>query len=134
MFKMTSQLTLCGENITDEEMLEKTFSTFHASNLLLQQQYRERGFKKYCDLISCLLVAEQNNELLMKNHESRPTGSTPLSEANVVAHNQNRGRGRGSDRRRGRRHGCGHGQGLDVDLKDQNDTTHLDASDFLTNE
>ncbi|GKC23814.1 hypothetical protein Tco_1025964, partial [Tanacetum coccineum] len=72
--------------------------------------YRERGFKKYCDLIFCLLVAEQNNELLMKNHESRPTGSAPLSEANVVAHNQNGGRGRGSDRRRGRRHGCGHGR------------------------
>ncbi|GKA85616.1 hypothetical protein Tco_0807270, partial [Tanacetum coccineum] len=88
------------KKITDEEMLEKTFSTFHASNLLLQQQYRERGFKKYCDLISCLLVAEQNNELLMKNNESRPTGSAPLSEANIVVYNQSggRGRGRGSDR------------------------------------
>ncbi|GJX90426.1 hypothetical protein Tco_0343752 [Tanacetum coccineum] len=185
--------------ITDEEMLEKTFSTFHASNLLLQQQNRERGFKKFCDLISCLLVAEQNNKLLMKNHESRPTGSALLSEANVVTYNQSGGRGRGLDR------GSGHGQwrgfgrakgaiehgcyrcgsvnhwarvfrtpkhlvelyqrsqknkekrvevnfayqdvkidnfdidsfgigSLDVDPKDQNDTTHLDVSDFLTNE
>ncbi|KAJ0428610.1 hypothetical protein HanHA300_Chr17g0648031 [Helianthus annuus] len=72
MFRITSQLILCGENITDKEMLEKTFSTFHASNIVLQQQYRERGFTKYSDLISCLLVAEQNNELLMKNHETRP--------------------------------------------------------------
>ncbi|GJZ49406.1 hypothetical protein Tco_0603596, partial [Tanacetum coccineum] len=86
------------KKITDEEMLEKTFSTFHASNLLLQQQYRERGFKKYCDLNSCLLVAEQNNELLMTNHESRPTGSASLFEANVVTYNQSGGRGRGSDR------------------------------------
>ncbi|GKF46138.1 hypothetical protein Tco_0135940, partial [Tanacetum coccineum] len=107
MFKIISQLTLYGEKITDEEMLEKTFSTFHASNLLLQQQYRERGFKKYCDLISCLLVAEQNNELLMKNHESRPTGSAPLSEANMVAYNQigGRGRSRGLDRGRGQGRG-----------------------------
>ena len=58
-------------------MLEKTFSTFHASNVLLQQQYHEKGFKKYSKLISCLLVAEQNNELLMKNHETRPSGSNP---------------------------------------------------------
>ncbi|XP_027912621.1 uncharacterized protein LOC114172223 [Vigna unguiculata] len=42
MFRITSQLTLCGERITDEDMLEKTFSTFHATNLLLQQQYREK--------------------------------------------------------------------------------------------
>ena len=47
MFRISSQLKLCGEKVTDEDMLEKTFSTFHASNLLLQQQYREKGFKKY---------------------------------------------------------------------------------------
>ncbi len=40
LFKITSQLELCGEKITDKDKLEKTFSTFHASNLLLQQQYR----------------------------------------------------------------------------------------------
>ncbi|GKA60776.1 hypothetical protein Tco_0760183 [Tanacetum coccineum] len=99
------------QKITDEEMLEKTFSIFHASNLLLQQQYHERGFRKYCDLISCLLVAEKNNELLMKNHESRPTGSAPLSEANVVTYNQNGGRGHGSDRGRGHGRGRGRGRG-----------------------
>jgi hypothetical protein len=46
MFRITSELKLYGENITDEDMLEKIFSTFYASNLLLQQQYRERDFKK----------------------------------------------------------------------------------------
>ncbi|XP_060186086.1 uncharacterized protein LOC132615496 [Lycium barbarum] len=66
MFRITSQLKLCGETISDSDMLEKTFSTFHASNVLLQQQYREKGFKKYSELISHLLVAEQNNDLLMK--------------------------------------------------------------------
>ncbi|CAM8982937.1 unnamed protein product [Rhodiola kirilowii] len=35
--RITSQMKLCGEKITDKEMLEKTFSTFHASNMLLQQ-------------------------------------------------------------------------------------------------
>ncbi|XP_019251006.1 PREDICTED: uncharacterized protein LOC109229917 [Nicotiana attenuata] len=49
------------------------------------QQYRERGFKKYSELISCLLVAEQHNTLLLKNHEARPTGSAPLPKANMEA-------------------------------------------------
>jgi len=35
MFRIASQLTLCGERIIDEDMLEKIFSTFHATNLLL---------------------------------------------------------------------------------------------------
>ncbi|GJV20858.1 hypothetical protein Tco_1369878 [Tanacetum coccineum] len=120
-------------------MLEKTFSTFHASNLLLQQQYRERGFKKYYDLISCLLVAEQNNELLMINHESCPTRFAPLSEANMVAYNQSGGRGRGSERGRGRGHGrgrgrdqgrgFGRGKGVEVNLAyqdEKNDSFDID--------
>ncbi|CAN1803369.1 hypothetical protein LINPERHAP1_LOCUS23595 [Linum perenne] len=106
LFKIVSQLRLCGENITDKEMLEKTFSTFHASNLVLQQQYREKGFTKYSQLISCLLVAEQNNDLLLKNHQSRPTGTAPYPEVNVTTYGQNvdryRGRGRNYGRGRGR--------------------------------
>ena len=54
-------------------MLRKTFIAFHALNVLLQQQYRECRFIKYSELFSCLLVSEQNNELLMKNHQSCPT-------------------------------------------------------------
>ena len=36
MHHITSTLLLCGDSISDAEMLEKTFSTFHASNILLQ--------------------------------------------------------------------------------------------------
>ena len=115
LFKISSQLKLCGENITDADMLEKTFSTFHASDVVLQQQYREKGFTKYSDLISCLLVAEQNNKLLMKNHESRPTGSRPFPEANAATYNYGRGRGggrgRSGNRGRGRGRGFARGQG-----------------------
>ena len=77
LFKISSQLKLCAEKITDEDMLEKTYTTFHASNVLLQQQYRKHRFTKYSELIACLLVAEQNNELLLKNHQSHPSGSIP---------------------------------------------------------
>lgn len=101
LFKIVSLLKLCGDKITEKDMLEKTYSTFHANNMILSQQYKDKGYVKYSDLISCLLVAEQNNELLMRNHESRPTGSMPLPKANRVSfHSQ--GRGRGCGRR------CGH--------------------------
>lgn len=90
MFNITSRLRLCGEEVTDEEMLEKTLSTFHANNLLLHQQYRERRFQRYSELISCLMVAEQNNELLLKNHQSRPTGSASINEANAVHHDNHK--------------------------------------------
>jgi len=109
LFKISSQLKLCGEKVTDVDMLEKTYTTFHASNVLLQQQYRERKFTRYSELISCLLVAEQNNELLMKNHQSRPTGSTPFPEANGTSFHGNKGN-RGRGRGRGRKNYRGQGE------------------------
>ncbi|XP_059638375.1 uncharacterized protein LOC132280215 [Cornus florida] len=92
-------------------MLEKTYSTFHASNVLLQQQYRERKFTKYSEMISCLLVAEQNNELLMQNHQSRPTESVPFPEANVSSFHGH-----------GHEHGCRHrgGRGYGRNINNYN--------------
>ena len=114
MFKIISQLKLCGENITDHDMLEKMFSTFPASSMLLQQQYREMGFKKYSKLISHLLVAEQHNDLLMKNHESRPTGSMPFPEVNTANfHQSRREKGCGPSR------GCGRGRGRNFNHGDR---------------
>lgn len=121
MFRITSTLKLCGEKITDHDMLEKTYTTFHKDNLLLSKQYREKGFKKYSELISCLLVAEQNDELLLKIHESRPTGSRPFPEANATSnerkqfknkdHASSSGRGRGGGYNRGRGRGYNRGRG-----------------------
>ncbi|XP_059291953.1 uncharacterized protein LOC132045380 [Lycium ferocissimum] len=120
MFRIISQLKLCGENITDNDMLEKTFTTFHASNVLLQQQYREMGFKKYSELISHLLVAEQNNGLLMKNHESRPTGSSPFPEVNETNfHQAKRGTGRGPNPRCGPSSGHDRGGGKSYNHDDR---------------
>jgi hypothetical protein len=56
---------------------------------------------------------EQNNELLMKNHQSRPTDSSPFPEANAttfpeanaISFKENHGLGRGRGPSRGR--GCG---------------------------
>ena len=114
---------LCGENVTKEDKLEKTFITFHASNVLLQQQYRERRFKKYFELISCLLVAEQNNKLLMKNHQSRPTGTKPFPKVNAIS-SQTNGRGRRHGRGRGRGRGRGHGRNSRYHGTHGNNSTH----------
>ena len=50
-------------------------------------------------------MAEQNNELLMKNHQSCLIGTEPFPEVNVISSQTNgcgRNHGRGRDRGRGR--------------------------------
>jgi len=46
-------------------------------------------------------MAEQNNKFLMKNHESRPSGSVPFPEVNATRYNNNYGRGCNRSQRRG---------------------------------
>jgi hypothetical protein len=53
---------------------------------ILQQQYRQQKYKKYSELIYTLLQAEKHDELLMENHNARPTGVMPIPEAHANAH------------------------------------------------
>ncbi|CAN6714776.1 unnamed protein product [Malus baccata var. baccata] len=105
------KMKLCGDTITEEMLLEKPFRTFHASNMLLQQQYRARGFTEYNQLISVFLVVEQNNELLMKNHNSQPTGPAPFPEVNAASLERNTISYRGNNYKRGRGHKQGRWKG-----------------------
>lgn len=106
---IVAKLRYCGDTITESQMLEKTYTTFHKSHITLQQQYRLRGYTKFSDLIVALLIAEKNNELLIKNHMTRPTGSKAFPEANALdakkpakENKAFRGRGRGRQNYRGR--------------------------------
>ncbi|XP_048599196.1 uncharacterized protein LOC125579266 [Brassica napus] len=148
MFGITSRMMLCGEKISDYDMIEKTLSTFHPENVILQQQYRVSGYTRYSELMQVLLVAEQNNQLVTLNHQARPTGSAPFPEANVASSSYDNRRGRGRGRGGNRYHadlyresqkGKEKGRGETNFISDEpgpsfhglNDDTHLDVSDFL---
>ncbi|XP_048605329.1 uncharacterized protein LOC125582916 [Brassica napus] len=100
LFRIVSLLRLCGEKVTEEEMLNKTL---HVSS-----------------------NQHANNELLLKNSEMRPPGTAPLpdisklaiepkKESNLVQHNDHLGPNRGRSQGRGRgsfkAHGRGRGRG-----------------------
>ena len=123
LFQISSQLKLCGENITDADMLEKTFTTFHASNVLMHQQYRERRFTKYSELIACLLVVEKNNELLLQNHQFRSIGFKAFPEANATfasPHSNRQGHRHGPSRGKGQGRGGGRGRGRGDNSRNRN--------------
>jgi hypothetical protein len=49
---------------------------------VLKHQYRARNYQCYSEFIQDLLQAEKHDELTMRNHHSRPVGTTPLPEIN----------------------------------------------------
>ncbi|XP_031125137.1 uncharacterized protein LOC116027575 [Ipomoea triloba] len=84
LHKIVSQLKLCKQEVSEKDLIEKTLSTFHASNLVLQQQYRAKNYEKHSELISALLVAEKHNQLLMKNHNARSVGSALVPDVRNI--------------------------------------------------
>ncbi|KAL3614461.1 hypothetical protein CASFOL_041547 [Castilleja foliolosa] len=105
--RIKSILEFCGEKLSEAEILEKTYSTFPASHVILSQQYRAKNYTKFSELITVLLLAEKNFDLLMKNNQARPIDTKPLPEVNANQRNfQGRGNGRGfyqQNRGRGRK-------------------------------
>ncbi|KAM1719441.1 hypothetical protein ACFX12_021250 [Malus domestica] len=64
----------------------------------MQQQYRAQKFTKFSDLISVLLLAEKQNQLLMKNYQARLTRATAVPEAYYSTNQRQKRRGRGGQK------------------------------------
>ncbi|KAM2098020.1 hypothetical protein ACFX1R_021482 [Malus domestica] len=56
--RIRSLLKFCKVELIESDLIEKTYLTFHATNIVLQQQYRAHKFTKFLDLISVLLLTE----------------------------------------------------------------------------
>jgi hypothetical protein len=85
MHKLSSKLKFCEKEPTDAEKIKKTLSTMLPAHMILQQQYRQRGFTVYSKLIKTLLQAERHNELLIWNSNQGPLGAKPLPEVHANA-------------------------------------------------
>lgn len=80
LFTIVSQLHMCGEPKSNEEMIDKTLSTFPTASALLAQMYRTMKFKTYSELTQFLILYEQQQQLLLKNNEAKPPHETNTVE------------------------------------------------------
>lgn len=76
-------MKICEKALSDADKIEKTLSTMLPAKRILQQQYRERHFTVYVELIQTLLQAEIHRELMLWNNQQRPLGSAPLPEVHA---------------------------------------------------
>ena len=81
---IVAQLRLCGEELTEPELITKTLSMFPIASTVLAQQYHNMKFCTHAKLMSFLLLAEKEHQILLKNAEARPARNTSIVETHVV--------------------------------------------------
>lgn len=70
--RLVAQLKVCGREVTEECFIEKTLSTFPPSLNVLRDMYRKQNHRTYLELASQLLVAEKQDEAVMRNYNPKP--------------------------------------------------------------
>ena len=65
LHRISAQLRMCGQHVNDDELIEKTLSTFAPATAILAQQYRNMRFEAHPQLMSHLLMAEKQQVLLL---------------------------------------------------------------------
>ena len=60
------------QTVEESELVDKTLSTFPSDVALLAQQYRNMKFSTHAKLMTYLLAAEKEQQVLLQNKERRP--------------------------------------------------------------
>ncbi|PRQ47744.1 putative transcription factor interactor and regulator CCHC(Zn) family [Rosa chinensis] len=101
--RLQSMLRFCGQPVTEQELIEKTLSTFPVSAIVVSKQYRTEvnagRITRFHQLINIISVAEKHDNILVRNYNSRPIGTKSVHEANYNA--PKRGRKERNSRNKG---------------------------------
>ncbi|KAJ1262453.1 hypothetical protein BS78_09G108800 [Paspalum vaginatum] len=85
---ISTKLQFCDKALSDANKTEKTLSIMLSAERILQQQYLEKNFTVYSELIQTLLQAKRHRELMVWNNQQCPLCSAPLPEVHANAQNR----------------------------------------------
>ena len=79
LFRIATQLRHCGEELSKAQLIDKTLSTFPPILNVIVWQYKNMKFRLYSKLISALFLAETQQQIELKNAESKYARRSTLS-------------------------------------------------------
>ncbi|KAE8790764.1 hypothetical protein D1007_34973 [Hordeum vulgare] len=84
MDRICTTLQVCGTEVTDNQKIEKTLSTFHPNVVQSSRNYRQGNYTRYSEVTDVLQVEEARDEVLKKNSIVQPLGRSSRQEVNSL--------------------------------------------------
>ena len=88
MLDLQAELSFCGVDKTDKDMIEKTLYTFPTSMSLLSHQYHLEYEQNHVTLFSgliCVLEKKEWHQEIILNNNARPVGTKKILESNQTS-------------------------------------------------
>jgi hypothetical protein len=98
LYGIVTRMKLCGRNLEDKDLINKTLSTFHPKLTYVSRQYKKDNYKTYVALSNALQQDQGEDETIMQNHLSRPTGTVAPSEIHATSFKKNDKKGKGAQK------------------------------------
>ena len=96
LYGIVTRMKLCGRTLEDKDLINKTLSTFHPKLTYVSRQYKKDNYKTYVALSNALQQDQGEDETIMQNHLSRPTGTVAPHEAHATSFKKNDNKGKGT--------------------------------------
>jgi gag-polypeptide of LTR copia-type len=80
LHRIVAQLRLCGETITETNLMDKTLYSLPPASNLLSIQYRNMNLPTHAELMSLLMLAEKQQQISLQVAESKPTKEVNATE------------------------------------------------------
>lgn len=94
LYGIVTRMKLCGKELEQRDLINKTLSTFHPKFSHVSRQYKKENYTTYVALSNALQQDQGEDDLIMENHKSRPTGSLAPHEANATSFKKKWNKGR----------------------------------------
>ena len=71
LYRITTEMEHCGDNISEKQKIQKTLSTFNPQNYAISTELEMKEYENFDTLVSVLLRQEKHLNLIQKNYDER---------------------------------------------------------------
>ena len=93
LYRITTEMEHCGDNISEKQKIQKTLSTFNPQNYAISTELEMKEYENFDTLVSVLLRQEKHLNLIQKNEANGADNKDKAPESHYTSPHANKKQG-----------------------------------------